>query len=524
MPDSKCFFCDTILDVSASQREALKSKTHFDCSRCGRYSIHDLLYNQIDFEKIKDAKAILSYWIRQNQNDKKPPFLDIELVQKILKDIKLPDVNEQISRLIMYLGEVSSSGEIIDVKLNNIVSRIGSRDKESLLLIFDHLNSEKLIDILKPSIGKESLRNKDVRIVRVNLSIPGWTKFKELSISNRNVDGQFKFKEYKISKDEELWLRELLKVNFNKINPKHIKVKIWNKVSKDFKPDKLDRRLARENRLTLLGLWYIDPVNPLIGYCSNIMARIKTLLLNNPDLDIIDSFVIGSSLNILRREVEICLTLLSDFRFFNGGQSEQNESIFNKVYLTNDQSAFDRIMAYNNLDEIMENYFIENDPRKNEKLPKANTNAIKIFVKDKNVWNDISNEFNIDKRSFGKKINFVKVKYKKGIIFRDIEDSYVLAKNGFSKSAVILAGSVIEELLRLYLKEKGFTSCKTFEDYIKICEDKRFLNKGISRLSDSVRHFRNLVHLEKENSQKDSISKSIASGAISSIFTIINDF
>lgn len=140
------------------------------------------------------------------------------------------------------------------------------------------------------------------------------------------------------------------------------------------------------------------------------------------------------------------------------------------------------------------------------------------------TWTDIHNDFDISKRTFGKRINFVTSKYKKKIVFRDIEHAYILAKNGLSKPATILAGSVIEELLRLYLESKNIKPAKnTFEEYIETCEQKGLLKSGISRLSDSVRHFRNLVHLSKEKTKKYTISKAAAKGAVASIFTIAND-
>ena len=64
-------------------------------------------------------------------------------------------------------------------------------------------------------------------------------------------------------------------------------------------------------------------------------------------------------------------------------------------------------------------------------------------------WDDIETEYHISKRSFGKKINFVKDEFKRKIIFRDIEQAHFLASNGYYKPAVILAGGVTEELLRL---------------------------------------------------------------------------
>lgn len=146
-------------------------------------------------------------------------------------------------------------------------------------------------------------------------------------------------------------------------------------------------------------------------------------------------------------------------------------------------------------------------------------------LSDKDIWNEIKNDFDISKRAFGKKINFVTDGFKRKIIFRDIGHAYVLANLGYSKPAVILAGSVIEELLRQYLVHKKIKpESNTFDSYIQTCVKKELLKSGISRLTDSVRHFRNIVHLHKEKDTKITISKATAKGAVTSIFTIANDF
>lgn len=141
-----------------------------------------------------------------------------------------------------------------------------------------------------------------------------------------------------------------------------------------------------------------------------------------------------------------------------------------------------------------------------------------------NVWVAIQKDYDITKRGFGKKIHFVADPFRRKIIFRDTEQAYILANSGYSKPAVILAGSVIEELLRIYLLHRGIAPSKnTFDGYIKACEDKGVLKSAIHRLTDSIRHFRNLVHLEKESSARSTISRATALGAVSSIFIISND-
>ena len=147
------------------------------------------------------------------------------------------------------------------------------------------------------------------------------------------------------------------------------------------------------------------------------------------------------------------------------------------------------------------------------------------FRKITSWWPQIKEEFGVSKHEFGRKINFVKGEFKRAVIFRDIEHAYALSKMGLSKPAVILAGSVMEELLRLYLKHKNINvKNDTFSEYIRTCKRNGFLKVAVRSLTTSVRHFRNLIHLEKESKKKDTISRATAAGAVTSIFTLVNDF
>ena len=95
-----------------------------------------------------------------------------------------------------------------------------------------------------------------------------------------------------------------------------------------------------------------------------------------------------------------------------------------------------------------------------------------------------------------------------------VEHAYLLCRSGLCKPAIILAGSVIEELLRLYLDTKGIKAQNDkFEAYIKKCEEMGLLRSAISRLSDSVRHFRNLGSYQKELTEDYMMSYAMAQAA-----------
>ncbi len=148
-----------------------------------------------------------------------------------------------------------------------------------------------------------------------------------------------------------------------------------------------------------------------------------------------------------------------------------------------------------------------------------------LELDEKKIWIEIEKELGVTKKIFGKKIAFIKDKFLRSVIFRDISHAYYMKKVGLSKPAVIISGGVIEELLKQYLRSKNIGSIgKSFNEYIKKCEEKGLLKGVIHKLSDSIREFRNMVHLDNEISKKYSISKATANIGVASIFTITNDF
>ncbi len=145
-------------------------------------------------------------------------------------------------------------------------------------------------------------------------------------------------------------------------------------------------------------------------------------------------------------------------------------------------------------------------------------------VPSSNPWLEIKREFGVSKLTLAKRISFIKDEFKRDVIFRDIEQAYLLAQHGFYKPSVILAGGVIEEMFRIYLECRNVApKTNNLDGYIKACEEQSFIKDAIHRLADSFRLFRNIVHMEREPSSKLSISKATAKGAVSSVFTIANE-
>lgn len=342
----------------------------------------------------------------------------------------------------------------------------------------------------------------------------------------------YTFKQLKFSDAEKFWLTEIMEANFSPINAKSMKIRLWDKLPTDFNPKEVDWRLIHDNRLTLIGLWHVEPNSPIFSHVSKTIEVTRDLIKKNHDIKEVTAKEIAELVGITEREAEIALMLVCDLPGFFGGWSRKDRCCCQQATFSEDDSAYDKFLRFENLEREMEEFFAGLNPRRNGRkkaLSKGQSMVTSETIwkqpSSRDIWNDIYEDFEVNKFTFAKNINFVTDGFKRKAIFRDIEQAYILAKNGFSKPAVILAGSVIEELLRLYLKTKKIKPANnTFDEYIKACEKGGFLKGAVNLLSDSVRHFRNLVHLEKETSTKHKISKATAKSAVASIFIVSNDF
>lgn len=267
----------------------------------------------------------------------------------------------------------------------------------------------------------------------------------------------------------------------------------------------------------------------MLQNCSQVFEFLRNNYKNNLLEPIAIQNIIEST-GLSRSDIGVALSIIIQAPIIHRHSRDSNTGMISEVTPT------DNILRYMSFEDVLKEqekwgqsrdkeYSVsEEDVYESSGYPFEHE-ASSLTTSSSAIWVAIENEFGINKNKFGRKINFVKDKHRRTIIFRDVEHSFVLACSGYSKPAVILAGSVIEELLRLYLQHKNIKlQSDKFDDYIKTCEDHKLLEKGISRLTDSARHFRNLVHLSNEKGKKHAISQSMAKGAVSSIFTIANDF
>ena len=176
-------------------------------------------------------------------------------------------------------------------------------------------------------------------------------------------------------------------------------------------------------------------------------------------------------------------------------------------------------------DMIIEHIF--NLKGKNMNLVENEINYVKSTAfSQKDIWKEIEENYDMSKRKFGRLIFFIEDIQLRKIIFRDISHAYFLSVNGFNKPAGILAGSIIEELLKQYLQFNHIQvkANERFNDIINKCKSNNLIIEEIKNVSNALRHFRNYVHIGKEKEMDYTISKPVAKSSVANIFAIAERF
>ncbi|MFC1538329.1 hypothetical protein ACFL6H_02810 [Candidatus Latescibacterota bacterium] len=164
------------------------------------------------------------------------------------------------------------------------------------------------------------------------------------------------FKKHKLSEAEKIWLQEVYTtVEFDL---KIAKVKLRNKLPKDFDPKKIDKRLLFEGKnLTPIGVWHIDKNSELLKNIETVILAIKDLIIKKPGIENISAKQISIITKIEESKVGIALWDMNYLgHFFYSVSSPADVKGYSSITLSSDD-AYDEYLKYENLENLMEEYY-----------------------------------------------------------------------------------------------------------------------------------------------------------------------
>jgi hypothetical protein len=145
-----------------------------DCGTCRLYRLGEdaLPEFRTICSKISNAKALISYCIRQTQRSNERPLIDDSLLRAFAEHNTLPSPPEQGDNLIRELGsqlEGADPGRLWRFHPDNIKALIGASSAKGVRYVVEELHNKGLVNhnATRDSIG-------------VSLTFPGWERYSEL--------------------------------------------------------------------------------------------------------------------------------------------------------------------------------------------------------------------------------------------------------------------------------------------------------------------------------------------------------
>ena len=167
---------------------------------------------------------------------------------------------------------------------------------------------------------------------------------------------EYTFQKVKLTEHERLWLNEVYQSQ--EFDVKKTKVKLFEKIPKNFDIRKIDQRLYRYDNLTLVGIWLIDPDSKIFADVAQVIAKIKEMILLSPGIDRVSATDLAEKTGFWEQDVEAAHRLMTDLGNFMGSASSSGNSRgYSSISLPTGDDGYDAYLSYENLNNLMEEFY-----------------------------------------------------------------------------------------------------------------------------------------------------------------------
>lgn len=178
----------------------------------------------------------------------------------------------------------------------------------------------------------------------------------------------YSFKKHKLSDAERMWLIETS--NSEKFDPKVAKVKLWGAIPEDFEPNQIDRRIYKNRQPTLIGLWLVDPKNPIFKVIDRVIFSIRERITSNPGIAQITSQEIAQDEGLEEDLVGKALYQLGQLGdFYNSASGGTGENKFVSLSYSSD-NAYDEYLRFRGIEELLERVYLREEAT--QRMPSNN--------------------------------------------------------------------------------------------------------------------------------------------------------
>lgn len=170
---------------------------------------------------------------------------------------------------------------------------------------------------------------------------------------------KFNFKKLKISASQKVWLNELYD-EYQKnewVNINHIKRKVWQKLTNNFKPEDIPGVLVRNNNITPIGIYHLDPKTKIFDELDKVLSSMKKLLIEKYSTDEIELTDLVDKSGLSEMEVKRLIKLIANSSNSLNQltiNSKSSNNIHQKYYIdVRNHATVDKILQFETIEKFI---------------------------------------------------------------------------------------------------------------------------------------------------------------------------
>ena len=164
------------------------------------------------------------------------------------------------------------------------------------------------------------------------------------------------FRDFKLSDSEMLWLSEAFEqVPFD---ARIALARLHDRLPEDFDPSAIDPRLYSNGRVTLLGLWFVDPHAEIFALIDRVARWIRDRILATPGVAEVSAAEIAQGLEAAEDEVAVALSRLCEFGRFFSTASGRSDRGYTSIGLGTDD-VYRSYLSFPGIEAVLERRFNE---------------------------------------------------------------------------------------------------------------------------------------------------------------------
>lgn len=171
---------------------------------------------------------------------------------------------------------------------------------------------------------------------------------------NKREPPQGDFRDHPLSEAELLWLREASKDPFD---PRVVKVRLLERLPRQFDPQQIDSRFYVQDHLTLLGLRRAVPNHPLLHHIDTVIRHIRQAIINAPGTEHFSTKDIATATGLAEFDVGRAFYELAQLgRFLTSASGPPAARSYTTIALSNGV-AYDAYLRYEDLDTLFQKLY-----------------------------------------------------------------------------------------------------------------------------------------------------------------------